>query len=270
MNNTKYILSIVFGILFSTNSMYPQTQNTGSDLNIIQYEKSVDEVDGSHNLHGILQDEYRDQKLRCDDELLCLFPKIYSSTDETWKFIEYTIDKTQELISFYESDMPLLERKNEIGFVVPANFADEKDACLELMPKYRDVLIFLGEIAGYDICASGGYADPMQFQYINKVEEVLDYYRTHDIDRNAVIIYYYINFASEICSDPFWRSQLYGYSAFEMYFINITEEEEYPESLPVALETIDNAGTAVNRALFNILNKKTISELEKETIKDNQ
>ena len=48
------------------------------------------------------------------------------------------------------------------------------------------------------------------------------------------------------------------------------QAEEYPESLPVALETIDNAGSAVRRALFNILNKKTISELEKETIKDNK
>ena len=266
MNNTKYILSIVFGIMFSANFMYPQTQYSGSDMNILSSEISVDEVDGSHNLHGILQDEYRDQKLRCDDELLCLFPKIYSSTDETWKFIEYTIDKTQELISFYESDMPLLERKNEIGFVVPANFADEKDACLELMPKYRDVLIFLGEIAGYDICASGGYADPMQFQYLNKVREVLEYYRTHNINRNTILVYYYINFSAEICI--LFYSNLPDY--FEMLDPTKEQAEEYPESLPVALETIDNAGTAVNRALFNILNKKTISELKKETIKDNQ
>ena len=195
-----------------------------------------------------------------------------ATPDDLMGFIDYTFEKTQELLSAYDSGLKH-KKKNEIGSV--STLKNHVDGVVELSPKYRWLFIFLGHIAGNgmrDSCSNGGYTDPTQFQCISTIKDVLNYYHTHIVDKDELYIYYNLYFAGIYCTNSQWAVLAHknDLEIAEYMFLSKGQAEEYPESLPVALETIDNAGSTVNRALFNILNKKTISELEKETIKDNK
>ena len=233
----EFVLIFLFSI-FNVELAYPST--------ITEKESKEDSIGGTFTLWRM--------------------PEYCSTPEELSEFVDYTLLKTQELISFYDKGIVDSKGRNEIGYVTGISLGGYMGSGLvEFLPKYKWLILFLGQIAGYNLDYSKT-SDPTQFQRISKVREMLDYYRKHPVEKEELYIYYCLYSASIFCEVIQWSPRIFPYRLIGIEWMFLTKEqaEEYPESLPVALETIDNAGSAIRRALFNILNKKTISELEKE------
>ncbi len=232
----EFVLIFLFSI-FNVELAYPST--------ITEKESKEDSIGGTFTLWRM--------------------PEYCSTPEELSEFVDYTLLKTQELISFYDKGMVDSKGRNEIGYVTGISLGGYMGSGLvEFLPKYRWLVLFLGYIAGYDFSYTRA-PDPTQFQSISNIREMLDYYRTHPVSKKELYLYYCLYATSVFCEVAQWAPSIYNnLDGFECGLLNKEKLEKYPESLPVALENINQAGLEISRALFNILNKKTISELEKE------
>ena len=195
-----------------------------------------------------------------------VIPKFYPTPDDLWKTIEFTFDKTQELISLYESNVTLDYQSNDIGFTTLIDLDGDIHATIQMLSKYKYLLQFVSDIAGFDIYYEySSYSDPTQFISIPLVKEVLDYYDTHIIDKDEIYIYYYVNLSASVCTVLNW-AHLYKDlpEGYEFWFLNENKIKEFPDSSAAALYNIEESSDTIKKSLFNILNKKSIDQLTEE------
>lgn len=184
-------------------------------------------------------------------------PEYYSSPEDLWKKVEFTLKKTSELIQRYDEGIRYPNLFNEVAYLNKRDENNPDEAAFEFKTDDKRIMYFLADIAGINISYSGGYASTDQFQSLNGVREVLTYYGKHKVDINYLYAYWYLYPIDRIVVSAMFLGDPEGAT------IALMEEkiiEKWPNSRAAALMKIEKFTDSITDVLNGILNRTPLPD----------